>query len=101
MLKIINSLFLNCWLTYYIQNKVLYLPVEYVSLGKIKRNDMLNLNDYIEDNVLCLDDLDIQASNRRNLSNQKETHKFKFLVVFKYSCTGSTSAVMIDIFNGA
>ncbi len=43
----------------------------------------------------------LQASNRRNLSNQKETHKFKFLVVFKYSCTGSASAVMTEIFNGA
>ncbi|WP_341822530.1 hypothetical protein [Wolbachia endosymbiont (group A) of Clivina fossor] len=59
-----------------------------------------NINKY-EETLSMLERISLQASNRRNLSNQKETHKFKFLVVFKYSCTGSASAVMTDIFNGA
>ncbi|WP_353269808.1 hypothetical protein [Wolbachia endosymbiont (group A) of Myopa testacea] len=41
------------------------------------------------------------APNRRNLSNQEETPQFKFLVVFKYSCIGSASAVITEIFTGA
>ncbi|WP_353270390.1 hypothetical protein [Wolbachia endosymbiont (group A) of Myopa testacea] len=41
------------------------------------------------------------APNRRNLSNQEETPQFKFLVVFKYSCIGSVSAVITEIFTGA
>ncbi|WGJ62315.1 ankyrin repeat domain-containing protein [Wolbachia endosymbiont of Frankliniella intonsa] len=54
--------------------------------------------------VKCLVEAKADVNARieqKNLSNQKETHKFKFLVIFKYSCRGSASAVMIDIFNGA
>lgn len=43
---------------------------------------------------------DVSIEQTKSVKSERNT-QIKFLVIFKYSCRGSASAVMIDIFNGA